>query len=292
MGASCFCFKQQNLNYENKEKFIIDLMNTTNQQLMKSEKFDNNNLDTSPEYSISNNNYNYINKLCLNETTESKKNIKKQKIKKNFSEKKNNLQNFNKIQENINDNLSNNDINKNSIENSTPIKKKNKNEKSILILGLEDSGKTSLMIRYFEKKFDHFYIPSLNDEIKTKFIFGKKNFILTFCVSNNLNINIINNYDCIFVIYDITTQKSFLKAKEIIDSLIEKKIKQTIFLIGNKIDLISNFNEENEKEKLKNIINGQNIDIFFISVKNNLGISAMMSKFKEIFNYDDNNNEE
>ena len=291
MGASCLCFKQQNLNYENKEKFLIDLMNTTNQQFMKSEKFDNNNLDTSPEYYINNNNYVYINKFCLNETTESKKNMKKQKIIKSFSEKKNNLHNLNKIKEIDNNNLSNNDINNDSIENLTPTTKKNKYEKSILILGLEDSGKTSLMIRYFEKKFDNFYIPSLNDEINTKFIFGKKNFILTFCVSNNLNINIINNYDCIFVIYDITSQKSFLKAKEIIDSLNENKINKTIFLIGNKIDLKSNFNDEIEKEKLKKIINNQNINIFFISVKNNLGISAMMSKFKEIFNYDENNEE-
>lgn len=287
MGASCLCFKQQSLNYSNKqENFLIDLMNTTNQQFLKSEKFENNNLDTSPEFHIKNNNYVYINNFCLNESTQSKKNMKKQKIIKSFSENKNNLHNLNKIKD---DNLSNNE---NSIDNSTPTKAKNKQEKSILILGSEDSGKTSLMIRYFEKKFENFYIPSLNDEINTKLIFGKKNFVLTFCVSNNLNINNINSYDCIFVIYDITTPKSFLKAKEIIDSLIEKQINKTIFLIGNKIDLKSNFEEEKEKENLKNIFNNQINNIFFISVKNNLGISAMMTKFKEIFNYDENSYEE
>jgi GTPase SAR1 family protein len=253
---------------------------------LKSEKFENNNLDTSPEFHIKNNNYVYINNFCLNESTQSKKNMKKQKIIKSFSENKNNLHNLNKIKD---DNLSNNE---NSIDNSTPTKAKNKQEKSILILGSEDSGKTSLMIRYFEKKFENFYIPSLNDEINTKLIFGKKNFVLTFCVSNNLNINNINSYDCIFVIYDITTPKSFLKAKEIIDSLIEKQINKTIFLIGNKIDLKSNFEEEKEKENLKNIFNNQINNIFFISVKNNLGISAMMTKFKEIFNYDENSYEE
>jgi GTPase SAR1 family protein len=287
MGASCLCFKQQSLNYSNKqENFLIDLMNTTNQQFLKSEKFENNNLDTSPEFHIKNNNYVYINNFCLNESTQSKKNMKKQKIIKSFSENKNNLHNLNKIKD---DNLSNNE---NSIDNSTPTKAKNKQEKSILILGSEDSGKTSLMIRYFEKKFENFYIPSLNDEINTKLIFGKKNFVLTFCVSNNLNINNINSYDCIFVIYDITTPKSFLKAKEIIDSLIEKQINKTIFLIGNKIDLKSNFEEEKEKENLKNIFNNQINNIFFISVKNNIGISAMMTKFKEIFNYDENSYEE
>ena len=289
MGASCLCFKQQNVNYSNKqENFLIDLMNTTNQQFLKSEKYENNNLETSPEFHIKNNNYVYINNFCLNDTTKSKKNMKKQKIIKSYSENKNNLHNLNQIKEDIIDNLSNN----NSIDNSTPTKAKNKQEKSILILGSEDSGKTSLMIRYFEKKFENFYIPSLNDEINTKLIFGKKNFVLTFCVSNNLNINNINNYDCIFVIYDITTPKSFLKAKEIIDSLIEKQINKTIFLIGNKIDLKSNFEEEKEKENLKNIFNNQINNIFFISVKNNIGISAMMTKFKEIFNYDENSYEE
>ena len=290
MGASCLCFKQQNVNYSNKqENFLIDLMNTTNQQFLKSEKYENNNLETSPEFHIKNNNYVYINNFCLNDTTKSKKNMKKQKIIKSFSENKNNLHNLNQIKEDIIDNLSNNN---NSIDNSTPTKAKNKQEKSILILGSEDSGKTSLMIRYFEKKFENFYIPSLNDEINTKLIFGKKNFVLTFCVSNNLNINNINIYDCIFVIYDITTPKSFLKAKEIIDSLIEKQINKTIFLIGNKIDLKSNFEEEKEKENLKNIFNNQINNIFFISVKNNIGISAMMTKFKEIFNYDENSYEE
>ena len=290
MGASCLCFKQQNVNYSNKqENFLIDLMNTTNQQFLKSENYENNNLETSPEFHIKNNNYVYINNFSLNVTTKSKKNMKKQKIIESFSENKNNLHNLNQIKEDIIDNLSNNN---NCIDNSTPTKAKNKQEKSILILGSEDSGKTSLMIRYFEKKFENFYIPSLNDEINTKLIFGKKNFVLTFCVSNNLNINNINSYDCIFVIYDITTPKSFLKAKEIIDSLIEKQINKTIFLIGNKIDLKSNFEEEKEKENLKNIFNNQINNIFFISVKNNIGISAMMTKFKEIFNYDENSYEE
>ena len=57
MGASCLCFKQQNVNYSNKqENFLIDLMNTTNQQFLKSENYENNN-------------YVYINNLCLNVTT-------------------------------------------------------------------------------------------------------------------------------------------------------------------------------------------------------------------------------
>ena len=164
---------------------------------------------------------------------------------------------------------------------------KNVYEKSILILGLEDSGKTSLKMRIFEKKFDNYYIPSLNDEINTKLIYVKKKFIITFVVSNNTKFNNIDNYDCIFVIYDITNQRSFLKAKEIVNSLIEKQINKTIFFIGNKIDLKTNFEEEKKKEKIKNIFNNQKIHIFFISVKNNIGISAMMNFFTEIFNYDE-----
>ena len=60
-------------------------------------------------------------------------------------------------------------------ENNNNYEPKNVYEKSILILGLEDSGKTSLKMRYFEKKFDNYYIPSLNDEINTKLIYVKKN---------------------------------------------------------------------------------------------------------------------
>ena len=128
---------------------------------------------------------------------------------------------------------------------------KNVYEKSILILGLEDSGKTSLKMRIFEKKFDNYYIPSLNDEINTKLIYVKKKFIITFVVSNNTKFNNIDNYDCIFVIYDITNQRSFLKAKEIVNLLIEKNINKTMFFIGNKIDLKTNFEEEKEIKKNK-----------------------------------------
>ena len=143
-------------------------------------------------------------------------------------------------------------------------------------------------MRYFEKKFDNYYIPSLNDEINTKLIYVKKKFILTFVVSNSNKFNNIDNYDCIFVIYDITNQRSFLKAKEIVNLLIEKNINKTMFFIGNKIDLKSNFEEEKEKEKIKKIFNNNpKIHIFFISAKNNIGITAMMNYFTEIFNYDE-----
>ena len=143
-------------------------------------------------------------------------------------------------------------------------------------------------MRYFEKKFDNYYIPSLNDEINTKLIYIKKKFILTFVVSNSNKFNNIDNYDYIFVIYDITNQRSFLKAKEIVNLLIEKNINKTMFFIGNKIDLKSNFEEEKEKEKIKKIFNNnKKINIFFISAKNNIGITAMMNYFTEIFNYDE-----
>ena len=72
-----------------------------------------------------------------------------------------------------------------------------------------------------------------------------------------------------------------------LNSLIEKQINKTIFFIGNKIDLKTNFEEEKEKEKIKNIFNNQKIYIFFICVKNNIGILAMMNYFTEIFNYDE-----
>ena len=107
-------------------------------------------------------------------------------------------------------------------------------------------------------------------------------------MSNSNKFNNIDNYDCIFVIYDITNQRSFLKAKEIVNLLIEKNINKTMFFIGNKIDLKSNFEEEKEKEKIKKIFNNNpKIHIFFISAKNNIGITAMMNYFTEIFNYDE-----
>ncbi len=179
--------------------------------------------------------------------------------------------NFNSNNNNI---IIKNNINNNNIE-------KLKDEKTILIYGPPESGKTSFIIRYFENKFDSCYIPSFSDEITKKRCFlnyGKK-FNLEIIVSNNLNK--IQNADCYFIFFDISSKISFEEAKKIIDDIINTN--KTIFLIGNKKDLKNVVLEKNIHDLCKKY----NLEYFLISVKDNIGISAMMKKFGEIFDYEE-----
>ena len=161
-------------------------------------------------------------------------------------------------------------------------KKKTKQifEKTILIYGAQESGKTSFIIRYIENKFDSCYIPSFQDEITKKncyLNYGKK-FDLEFIVSNNTNI--IQEADCYFIFYDLSSNNSFQQAKKLIRQIM--KLNQTVFLIGNKKDLKNVVKENNINDLCKKY----KVESFLISVKDNIGISFMMQRFGQIFDYE------
>ena len=144
-------------------------------------------------------------------------------------------------------------------------------EKTILIYGAQESGKTSFIIRY---------IPSFQDEITKKncyLNYGKK-FDLEFIVSNNTNI--IQEADCYFIFYDLSSNNSFQQAKKLIRQIM--KLNQTVFLIGNKKDLKNVVKENNINDLCKKY----KVESFLISVKDNIGISFMMQRFGQIFDYE------
>ncbi len=159
-------------------------------------------------------------------------------------------------------------------------KTKQKFEKTILIYGAQESGKTSFIIRYIENKFDSCYIPSFQDEITKKncyLNYGKK-FDLEFIVSNNTNT--IQEADCYFIFYDLSSNNSFQQAKKLIRQIV--KLNQTVFLIGNKKDLKNVVKENNINDLCKKY----KVESFLISVKDNIGISFMMQRFGQIFDYE------
>lgn len=180
-------------------------------------------------------------------------------------------------------------INHNEIKNDSIIPMKNKlpetrntNEKTIAIYGPPFSGKTTFAIKYLDKKFDNFYIPSVSDEIfKKNILICGKLFKMTLIVSNNLDY--IYDADCYFIFYEMNNQKSYDDAEDILKKII--KIKKLIFFIGNKLDIKLNIIK---KDNLENIIkkNHGKIFDFEISVKEEKGIKLMMEKFKDIFNYE------
>ena len=236
---------------------------STGTEIKENKKLDNN-------YNSNTNNLNNIN---------NNNNLNNNNLNNNISNNNNNSNNNNTNNNNSNNNIINNN---NNISNNKENKIKSKDEKTILIYGPPESGKTSFIIRYFENKFDSCYIPSFSDEITKKSCFlnyGKK-FNLEIIVSNNLNK--IQNADCYFIFFDISSKNSFEEAKKIIINYIINNNKK-IFLIGNKKDLKNVVSEKNINDLCKKY----NLEYFLISVKDNIGISAMMKKFGEIFDYEE-----
>ena len=236
---------------------------STGTEIKENKKLDNN-------YNSNTNNLNNIN---------NNNNLNNNNLNNNISNNNNNSNNNNTNNNNSNNNIINNN---NNISNNNENKIKSKDEKTILIYGPPESGKTSFIIRYFENKFDSCYIPSFSDEITKKSCFlnyGKK-FNLEIIVSNNLNK--IQNADCYFIFFDISSKNSFEEAKKIIINYIINNNKK-IFLIGNKKDLKNVVSEKNINDLCKKY----NLEYFLISVKDNIGISAMMKKFGEIFDYEE-----
>ena len=170
------------------------------------------------------------------------------------------------------------------VPNKKIFRKKPKSNKTIIICGPNESGKTSFLLRFCEDKFDEFYIPSFQDEIKEKkFMLNhrQKEFILKFIVTNDLNNDFKEEIDCYFVIYDVTDNKSFINAMQLIQDKLNND-KNVIFFIGNKKDLKENINEK----EVQNFCDKNKLINMYISVKENIGIVALMQKFSEMFNYD------
>ena len=160
---------------------------------------------------------------------------------------------------------------------------KSKLAKTIILCGPMESGKTSFAIRYCENKFDKSYIPSFMNEVSNKILLlnnGEKILKIKFIVTNDLND--LDDVDCYFVIYDLNSNQSFIQAKKLVEeNLIHENIH--IFFIGNKSDLKCAVN----KSEIEDFCNKFKIQYFYISVKNNIGISALMVKFSQLFKYDD-----
>ena len=263
-----------------------------------------------------NKNLKYIQEKKLDDKNEEKKNIEIQNKQIEISEKTLNKKKKNKISDNqlikksaqstgiisdikekttINNNNGNdkeedkieNELNKeqtNNLNKKLTFKKKPKSNKTVIICGPVESGKTSFLLRFCEDKFEEFYIPSIQDEIKEKkFLLNqrKKEFLLKFIVTNNLNDNFKDEIDCYFVIYDVSNNNSFISAQQIIQNKLQKE-KNIIFFIGNKKDL----KESVSATEVQNFCDKFNLINMYISVKENIGIIALMQKFSDIFNYD------
>ena len=158
----------------------------------------------------------------------------------------------------------------------------------ILFLGDSTVGKTSLLIRYLEKKFDN-SMPTLGVDVRYKYIkYENKNIKLDLwdTAGQERFKSIISTYykgahGAIFM-FDITNKGSFEKMKILIEELKKDLPDIKMIILENKIDL------EDEREVSRELIeefqNSTNIEIIKTSSKTGEGIEeAFIALVKELF---------
>lgn len=158
---------------------------------------------------------------------------------------------------------------------------------NIELFGGNESGKTSFLMRFCRNKFENCYIPSITDEIQsTTAIIGVK-IHPVFCRANRYSLNKVIDINkakqsCFLIFFDFSSYRSFSQATQFIESCIINYGKRfPIFLVGNKNDL--QLNKQITREKILSFCKKYRCQFFDISVKNNIGISALMKKIGYYF---------
>ena len=156
---------------------------------------------------------------------------------------------------------------------------------NIILIGDSGVGKTNLFIRYFKNKFEPNFISTIGLEKQSKF-FKYKNKFYRLNISDtagqerfrSLPLTYYQNADGALLLYDITDKDSFENVRKWMDDLNNNKrvgCKQTIYLIGNKIDLPERaVTQEDAKELAESL----ELQYYEMSAKANININEIVAR--------------
>ena len=158
----------------------------------------------------------------------------------------------------------------------------------ILTLGDVSVGKSSIVLRYSDNKFNETWLSTIGVDSKRKIvkIKGEKVKVSIWDTAGQEKFqNIVKNYykgaNGVLLIFDITSEKSFHKV-----DFWYKDLKETVnldvmhvCLVGNKIDLKDN--RQIQKEVAQKYANENNLPYYEVSAKSGEGIKKM---FEEVTN--------
>ena len=163
-------------------------------------------------------------------------------------------------------------------------------EYKLLFLGDTTVGKTSLLIRYTDDKFDADSLPTLGVDVKYKYVSlenkkirldiwdtaGQERF-------KNITKNYFRGANGIFFVYDVTNKESFDKLKLWFNDAKENISPDTeMIVVGNKIDLKEK--RQVSFELLKEFGEKHNIDVFETSAKTGEGVEEIFIELtKKLF---------
>jgi small GTP-binding protein len=165
---------------------------------------------------------------------------------------------------------------------------------SLMLLGDGRVGKSNFMTRYANNKFSDEYLMTVgyNEAIKTLKIDNKNIYQLRLVDTAgqerymSMPRNYYKNSDGILLLYDVESKESFKNIEIWMNDIKEYTDKKddniVIYLIGNKIDLIYNDNNNDEekvtKEEIEELANSLKVKYYDTSRKWNLNIEEVMAR--------------
>lgn len=155
---------------------------------------------------------------------------------------------------------------------------------NIILIGDSGVGKSNLFSRYFHNKFEDNFISTIGMDRQTKLIkYKNKNYRLNISDTagqerfRSLPIKYYQNADGALLLFDITDKDSFQNINLWMEDLTKnsRSLKQTIYLIGNKIDLP---NRSISQEDAKELAEKLNLQYYEMSCKLNMNIYEIISR--------------
>jgi small GTP-binding protein len=156
----------------------------------------------------------------------------------------------------------------------------------LLTLGNSMVGKSSLIARFIDNKFFDSYISTIGiDFFKKKVKIGVNEIDLQIYDSagqekyKSISKQYYHNSEGILLVFDLTSQESFVALDEWIEDLEKVEKDLPIILVGNKSDLDA---RDVSEEEINKIINDKKFDYFETSALNGSNVNEAFIKLTEL----------
>lgn len=156
----------------------------------------------------------------------------------------------------------------------------------LLTLGNSMVGKSSLIARFIDNKFFDSYISTIGiDFFKKKVKIGVNEIDLQIYDSagqekyKSISKQYYHNSEGILLVFDLTSQESFVALDEWIEDLEKVEKDLPIILVGNKSDLDD---RDVSEEEINKIINDKKFDYFETSALNGSNVNEAFIKLTEL----------
>jgi small GTP-binding protein len=163
------------------------------------------------------------------------------------------------------------------------MKKSSNNEFKVTVLGDTQSGKSSIVNRFYDDQFTEDTKPTIGVFLQTKSLTINDSNVKLEMWDTAGQESLLNMYykeaKAIIIVYDITNEDSFKKAQTLFIKVTENQNnKADIFIIGNKLDLVTEKTRKVSTEEAQKFADENKITFLEVSAKENTNINDLFNQ--------------